>query len=76
MNHEVQTRETFDDDLMIQYVEDLIKEHKAFSVEEIGSIMDRQQAIHAAEVTCRRLAKETAKKFYYECIKYIMELYE
>lgn len=76
MNNIRHEEELVDEDLVKQYVEELIKEHKAFSPSNIGNVMEYDQALHAANVTCKRLAQETAKKFYYACITYIMDLNE
>ena len=74
MNHIEQTDETIDQDLVIDYAEDLIKEHTITMVN-AGNIPEAI-ALHAAIVTSKRLAQETAKKFYYETTRYLMELNE
>jgi hypothetical protein len=66
--------EEIDGDLVIEFVNGLIKEHKNFSQEDFSSSMNKNQAIWATHVTCKRLAQESGKKFYYECIRYIMEI--
>lgn len=69
MNNIKHGEEVVDQDLVIQFVEELITEHKS-------DVIEHDQAIHAASITCKKLAQETARKFYYECIKYIMDLNE
>ncbi len=66
--------EEIDRDLVIEFVNELIKEHKNFNPENISSTMNNNQAAWASHVTCKRLAQESGKKFYYECITYIMEI--
>ena len=70
MNQNHQKYEVVDQDLIIQFAEDLIKEHT------ITMDIPEAIALHAAIVTSRRLAQETAKKFYYETTKYLMDLNE
>lgn len=74
MIHSEYEDEKIDKDLVIEFANKLIEEHKSFNKVDLGSVMNRQQAIHAAQVTCRMLAQATAKKFYYEAITYLMEL--
>lgn len=59
---------------VIEFLNQLIKEHKNFSYEDISSTMNKNQAIWATYVTCKRLAQESGKKFYYECLRYITEI--
>tara|TARA_R110001599_G_scaffold140731_3_gene320953 strand:- start:2328 stop:2531 length:204 start_codon:yes stop_codon:yes gene_type:complete len=66
MIHSEYNEEETDQDLVREYAETLIKEIK-------DSTMNRQQAIHAASITVQRLAKETAKKFYYQVMQYLMD---
>ena len=75
MNY-VDYNEETDMDLVIEYANELIKEHKAFDDETIGSVMEYSQAVHSAKVTAKRLAQESAKKFYYEVIKYLDDMDE
>lgn len=74
MNNIKHKKETVDKESVQEYVEGLIKEHKGFNPLDISIALQYHEAIHAANVTCKRLAQETAKPFYYECIKYIKEL--
>ena len=77
MIHEEHNEEKVDQDLIIEYAEKLIMEMKGNDPELIGSsIMNKKQAIYAASITARRLAQETAKKFYYEVTQYLMDLNE
>jgi len=76
MIHDEQHQEENDQDLIREYSENLIKEMKDYEETTIGTVMNRKQAIHAASITARRLAKETAKKFYYQVTQYLMELNE
>ena len=61
------------EELIREYAESLIKEMKDFDETIIDTKMNKKQAIHAASVTAKRLAKETAKKFYYQVTQYLME---
>ena len=77
MIHKEQNQEETDQDLVREYAESLIKEIKGFDEKvTVGSTLNTQQAIHAASITAKRLAKETAKKFYYQVTQYLMELNE
>jgi len=76
MIHDEQHNEENDKDLIREYSENLIKEMKSYEETTIGSVMNRKQAIHAASITVKRLAQETAKKFYYEVTQYLMDLNE
>jgi hypothetical protein len=76
MIYDEQDQEENDQDLVREYSENLIKEMKDYKETTIGTVMNRKQAIHAASITSKRLAKETAKKFYYEVTQYLMELNE
>lgn len=71
MNHIEHTDETIDQDLVIEYAENLIKEHK-----DALTLPTRKSAISSASITSQKLAQETAKKFYYETTRYLMELNE
>lgn len=73
MIYNEQHQEETDQDLIREYAENLIKEMKSYPETTIGSMMDRKQAIHAASITVKRLAKETAKKFYYQAAEYLMD---
>tara|TARA_R110001592_G_scaffold89211_1_gene262490 strand:- start:26 stop:250 length:225 start_codon:yes stop_codon:yes gene_type:complete len=73
MIHSEYNEEETDQDLVREYAESLIKEMKDFDETTIGSTMNRQQAIHAASITVQRLAKVTAKKFYYQVTQYLMD---
>ena len=75
MNY-INYNEEVDKDLVIEYANELIKEHKSFPDNTIGSIMEYDQAVHAAKITAKRLAQESAKKFYYEVIKYLDDMDE
>ena len=66
-----QKTEKIDKELVKEFVEELMKEHKCYSKSHIGFIMNQEQAIHSSIVTCKRLAQETGKKFYYEAMGYI-----
>jgi hypothetical protein len=77
MIHEEHNEEKVDQDLIIEYAEKLIMEMKGNDPKLIGSsVMNTKQAIYAASITARRLAQETAKKFYYEVTQYLMDLNE
>lgn len=76
MIYDEQDQEENDQDLVREYSENLIKEMKDYKETTIGTVMNRKQAIHAASIASKRLAKETAKKFYYEVTQYLMELNE
>ena len=77
MIHEEYNEDKVDQDLIIEYAEKLIIEMKGNDPKLIGSaVMNTKQSIHAASVTARRLAQETAKKFYYEVTQYLMNLNE
>ena len=77
MIHEEHNEENVDQDLIIEYAEKLIIEMKNNDPNMIGSaVMNTKQAVHAASVTAKRLAQETAKKFYYEVTQYLMNLNE
>jgi len=76
MIHDEQDQEENDQDLIREYSENLIKEMKSYKETTIGAVMNKKQAIHAASITAKRLAKETAKKFYYQVTQYLMELNE
>tara|TARA_R110000851_G_scaffold100671_1_gene216332 strand:+ start:338 stop:541 length:204 start_codon:yes stop_codon:yes gene_type:complete len=62
------TTEVIDEDLIIQFAENLIKEMGNFSV------MGKKQAIHGASVASQKLAQVTGSKFYYEVTRYLMDL--
>ena len=75
MIHEEYNEEKVDQDLIIEYAQKLIAEMKAGNPGLIGSeVMNKEQAVYAASVAARRLAQETAKKFYYRLTQYLMEL--
>ena len=77
MIYEEHNEEKVDQDIIIEYAEKLIMEMKSNNPKMIGSaVMNTKQAIHAASVTSKRLAQETAKKFYYEVTQYLMDLNE
>lgn len=77
MIHEEHNEEKVDQDIIIEYAEKLIIEMKSNNPKMIGSaVMNTKQAIHAASITAKRLAQETAKKFYYEVTQYLMDLNE
>lgn len=73
MIHSEYNEEEADQDLVREYAETLIKEMKSFDKTIMDSKMNRQQAIHGASITVQRLAKETAKKFYYQVMQYLMD---
>ena len=68
MIHTEHSSKPTDNDLIIEFVEDLIKEMM------VVNVMDRKQAIHAASIASKRLAHETAQKFYYEATQYLIYL--
>ena len=73
MIHEEQYQEETDSELVREYAENLIKEMKSYKETTIGTVMNREQAMHAASITVKRLAKETAKKFYYQVTQYLID---
>jgi len=73
MIHDEQHQVENDQDLVREYAENLIKEMKSYQETTIGNVMDRKQAIHASSIATKRLAKETAKKFYYQVAEYLMD---
>jgi len=68
MIHTEHINKPTDDDLIIEFSEDLIKEMMGITG------IDRKGAIHAASITSKRLAHETAQKFYYEVTQYLIYL--
>ena len=75
MIHEEHNEEKVDQDLIIEYAEKLIAEMIASNPDLIGSaVMNKKQAVYAASVAAKRLAQETAKKFYYKVTQYLMEV--
>ena len=65
MIHSKYNSKKIDKSLVIQFAEDLVKEHLFFE--------NKKLAIHAAIITSKKLAHVTAQKFYYEVIKYLIE---
>ena len=75
MIHKEHNEEKVDQDLIIEYAQKLIEEMKGGNLNLIGSkVMNKEQAVYAASVAAKRLAHETAKKFYYKVTQYLMEL--
>ena len=60
-----------DENLVIEFAENLIKEMKNYDETIINIMMSNTQAIYAATVTSKKLAQVTGSKFYYNVITYL-----
>jgi len=60
-----------DENLVIEFAENLIKEMKNYDDTIINIMMGNKQAIYAASVASKKLAQVTGSKFYYDAITYL-----
>jgi hypothetical protein len=60
-----------DENLVIEFAENLIKEMKNYDETIINIMMSNTQAIYAASVASKKLAQVTGSKFYYNVITYL-----
>jgi len=63
--------EIIDNNLVVEYAEKLIKEHRGLYDKKVFIKMNRFNAIKSSIITAKRLASVTARKFYYKVIKYL-----
>jgi len=65
------TNNIIDENLVIEFAENLIKEMKNYDDTIINIMMGNKQAIYAASVASKKLAQVTGSKFYYDAITYL-----